>query len=151
MYAKPYKIYKGINGKHGALQLDLIPVEKSKRDLGVVLITFAAPKPDKTYDWNNKVVMGLNLSDIANIFEFLSFAEFGDSTSIYHDPNAGTTKEGQEKKKLALSRGREHGWFMKATYRQGDLHKEVNLPVKDGEMMIIRTLLQYAIPHILGW
>lgn len=152
MNIKPYKIYKGLSGKWGALQLDLIPIENSRRDLGTVLITFANPKLNRTYDWDHKVIMALNLSDIATILEFLSSAEFGGVTSIFHDPNAGTSESGQQEKKLTLAKGNEHGWFLGVSYRSSSgASTEVRVPVKDGEMIVIKTLLQHAIPRILGW
>lgn len=150
--ARPFKLYKGISGKWGALQLDLIPLERSQRNLGTVMITFANPKPDRTYDWENKVIMALNTSDIASILEFLENAEPNQVIDIYHDPKAGTADKGQQGKTLKIARGRTDGWFVGVTHRFGsEVEQEIKLPVKHGEMILIKELLKYAIPRILGW
>lgn len=149
---RSFKIYKGVSGKWGAMQLDLIPIERSKRDLGAVMITFANPKEDRTYDWDKKVVMALNTSDIANIFEFVSSAKNGETFSIYHDPKAGTADSGKEHKKLNLARGQKGGWFLGVQHQIDSLEQnDIRLPVKDGEMTIILRLLEHALPRILGW
>jgi len=149
---RSFKIYKGISGKWGALQLDLIPIERSKRDLGAVMITFANPKGDRTYDWDKKIIMALNTSDIAKIFEFVALAKRNETTSIYHDPKAGTAESGEEYKKLSLARGEKHDWFIGVQHKtEAKALNEVRLPIKDGEMTIIVRLLEHALPRILGW
>lgn len=150
--ARPFKIYKGISGKWGALQLDLIPIERSRRDLGAVMLTFANPKSDRTYDWDNKVVMALNTSDIASILEFLKVSKPRDRINIYHDPKAGTAEKGRQGKNFSITKGESEGWHLAMAHRMGaETLQEIRLPIKTGEMIIISELLRRAVIRILGW
>lgn len=152
-----FKIYKGITGKWGALQLSMVPIERSRRDLGALFVAAANPTsgPEKTYDWQNKIVMSLNLADIANLLEFITYQKPNKDgkpmVSIYHDPNAGSHDARKESKVLDLARGKNDGWFVKVGHKTAAGIKEVSLPISDGECLIIKTLLERATVRMLGW
>jgi len=152
-YTQALKIYKGVSGRNGALQLDLTPLHKSRRDIGAVFLSAAACTGNNIYDWDNKINMALSLSDISTILNiFRAPPNPGEeSESLFHDKFKGSDREGQVVTKLTIKRGETGGWRWGLGRRENGEWRYVNVPVSDGETIEIRTLLERAVIRILGW
>lgn len=148
-----YKLYKGARGNNGAIQFDLAPIHRSSRDLGAMFLQAAPAVGHNNYDWDQKIMMALNLADIAHILDMLR-APPGpgqDGVDIYHDKHKGTNQEGQVVTTLKISRGKEYGWYFRLGRQERGEHRSVGIPVSDGELIEIKYLLQRALVRILGW
>lgn len=148
-----YKLYKGVRGNHGAIQFDLAPIHRSTRDLGALFVQAAKATAPNVYDWDNKVMIALNLTDIAQILDMLRAppALGQDGVNIYHDKHKGSNREGQVVSTLKISRGKEHGWFFVLGRKENGGYRDVSLPVSDGELLELKQLLHRALVRILGW
>jgi hypothetical protein len=150
------KIYKGAGGKWGALQIELTPVHRSKRDLGALFVSAANPTGtgEKNYDWENKVVMSWNLGDIAKVLDIIVNQKPNDDgkimMSLFHDPHAGSADARKSSKVFNIAK-LDKGWFVGLSHKEGDRTNEVKLPLSEGEILQIKTLLERATARILGW
>jgi hypothetical protein len=148
-----FKLYKGAGGNFGAIQFDLTPKHKSRRDLGAVFIQMAAAIGRNEYDWDKKINFACGLGDIAKILETFRTppAPKGEPVSIYHDTYAGTDKRGEITKSLLISRGERGGFFFTLIEKSNASQNKVSVPISDGEAIILRGLLERACCRILGW
>lgn len=148
-----YKLYKGAGGKHGAIQFDLTPKHKSKRELGAVFIQMAPAIGNNNYDWNNKINFALSLGDTAKILETFRSppSPDGQPSSIYHDTYAGTERRGETTKSLLISKGRQSGFFFTLIEKDNGIEKKVSVPMSNGEAIILRNLLERSTIRALDW
>ena len=127
------RIFKGMGGKFGAINMRLEPgygvcktcearvygnwCVNSTRDkphdtqltekLGCIFLEMASPKGKNDYDWENKINFKLSLADIGKILHYLETG-VGNSNeqktcSLVHDPGAGTANKGKITKTLSVS------------------------------------------------
>lgn len=152
-YSASYKLYKGVRGQFGAIQFDMTPKHRSRKDLGAVFLQAAPAVGANNYDWDNKIMMALNLSDIATILDvFRAPPRLGaDGPRLRHDKFKGTDREGEVVTSLSIQRGREYGWFFNLWRKENGADRSVNIPISDGEAIEIRNLLERGIIRILGW
>lgn len=145
-----YAIYKGVNGKFGCFQFQLLPAYKSsKGPEGAVFIEAANATAPNVYDWEHKIVFALSPADIGT---FLSGFQSG-SCKLLHDPGAGSDRKGQKVKNLDLQAGQNAGtFFLNLSEKIGDEEaRVVKIPLNAGEARCIITLLTAALPVMLGW
>ena len=150
-YPASYKLYKGVRGNNGAIQFDMTPKHRSRRDLGAVFLQAASATGPNVYDWDNKITMALNLSDIAIILNtFRTPPKSGeDGLRIYHDKFKGSEREGQVVTSLSIQRGSQNGWFFNIWRKENGQDRQVRMPISDGEAIEIRNLLERGIIRIL--
>lgn len=144
-----YRIYKGMGGKQGCFQFNLVPAYKgTRKDEGAVFID-AAPAIDKnTYDWKNKIIFALSVTDIGMVLTGFRQGKF----DIYHDPDAQTDKRNTRGKRLSLESGEIPGtFFLRLTEKAGENTKKVNISLQSHEACILMGLLEDAMPKMLGW
>jgi hypothetical protein len=153
-WPQAYKIYKGAGGKNGALQIDLTPIHRSKRDIGAVFVTAAPTVGLNDYDWDQKIVMALNLGDIEKILNTIynkpKDKDGRIQLKLFHDPKAGSSEARQSAKTFHLDK-LDYGWMIGLRHTMGDKEHKVRLPISDGELLIIKSLLEHATARILGW
>ena len=143
-----YALYRGINGKQGAVQFSLKPAYSGQRDSGAVLIDAAPATGPNKYDWANKIVFALNPNDIGQIL--VGFG--GGKCDIYHDPNAGNAeKRNAVSKRLVLAAGTEGSFKFSLSEKSGEVQKNVTIFIQPHEVLVLRALLVSALPKILGW
>lgn len=152
-YPATYKLYKGVRGNNGAIQFDLTPIWKSRRDLGAVFVQAAPAVGPNEYDWDQKITIALNLSDIATILNtFRAPPKPGDDgMKLYHDKGKGTNTEGQFITTMSIQRGNRGGFSFALGRTENGNNRFVRIPVSDGEAIEIRILLEQAVKKILGW
>ena len=152
-YPAPYKLYKGVTGNFGAIQFDVTPKHRSKREVGAVFIQMAKATGKNEYDWDNKITFACGLTDISKILETFRNPPLPDQppAQIYHDPNAGTERKGESMKSLSISRGKKGGFFFSLLEKSSSRENRISVPLSDGEVIVLRTLLEKACSSILGW
>lgn len=171
-----YAIYKGMSGKHGALQFnfqkphyyrekqkdftgeDAFETVNNKRVLkqgwkereGCIFLEAASTKGSNIYDWDNKVIIALSIDDMGKILETLVTAA---ECKILHDPGAKSDTAGMVKKYLTVSspKGIKEGCIFNLTMISGGENKTHTVPVSGAEVLILRSLLQSAIARSLNW
>ena len=144
-----YKIYKGMGGKQGCFQFSLAPAYTSKKkDEGAVFIEAAPTIGRNEYDWNNKIIFALSANDIGAVLTGFRQGEF----DLYHDPDAQTPQKGTRGKKLSLQSGKVVGTFyLQLSQKSGDNPKSINISLAPQEARILVTLLEFALPRVMGW
>ena len=84
--------------------------QKYLENHGVLFITMTSGK-DRVYDWTNKIVVGISISDVPVINEGIAnFRKTGElKIELVHDPEAGTDKAKQTIKTMQLQPGKKAG------------------------------------------
>jgi hypothetical protein len=145
-----YKVYKGMGGRHGCFQFSLLPAywPGAKRTSGAVFIEAAPAIGKNVYDWENKTTFALGINDIGTVLTGFKQGKF----EIFHDPGAKTEKQGAVTKRLTLATGEVPGsFFLTLVEKEGDNQKRVSIPLASHEARILCTLLEAAVPKVLGW
>lgn len=167
-----YSVYKGLTGKHGALQFDLqlphyykdkqkdftgeqaldgfkIKEGWNKRE-GAVFLQAASAVGKNEYDWNNKIVFALSIQDMSKILLGLAT---GEEVKLMHDPGAKSETAGAVKKFLNISSpdGTVKGCIVILSQTTGGETRRHTVPMDGSELIALRQLLQTAIPRALGW
>jgi hypothetical protein len=147
-----FAIYKGVSGKYGCFQFKLANAydnpNRPERIDGGVFIEAAPAVGSNKYDWENKIVFALSVSDIGKI---LNDGLRGGEVSIFHDPGAKSDKANITKKSLKITKGQKGGYFWSLREETAGREKTVSIPVSNDEATVIAELLKVAIPKILGW
>jgi hypothetical protein len=176
--------YRGVGGKYGAVQFNFTPPhfyikgtklknfqgrfirdtwlderpDLTDEDLtsreGCVFMEIASATGPNKYDWDNKIVMALNIHDLGQILQFLTFGKAGDSCNILHDPGANTDRKGQLLKKLFFSSPqgpRQGGVFISVTQTTEDKETVHNVPLDASNVMTMTILFREAVVAALGW
>lgn len=150
-----YTVYKG----RGAMSLKLIKPSWEKTAAGsglrvgrngTLLLEFAASKGEREYDWESKEMFGLSAVECGEILEAVSANR---EQSLFHDPGKMGSEEGVVTKSLRVSPARETGYFFSLTVNNkiaGGTSKFDTI-ISPGELRVIRTLMEFAIPRLLGF
>lgn len=170
-----HAIYKGTGGKFGAMQLNLqephfYEVNSKKRDYtgeqaldaigkikegwrmreGAIFLEMSSAKGKNVYDWENKIVMALSVTDMGK----LSLALLtGDGCSIMHDPGAKTESQGAVTKALKVisPKGTKEGAFATLSKTAGGQTVKHSVPLTGDEVVVLGQLLRSAITKSLNW
>lgn len=128
---------------------------------GVILLEFAAGGGgqggqagygSRSYDWSAKQSLALNAAELGNILASQPNAD----VQIYHDPNKGTAQEGQTSKQLKIqpSPDGKGGYMFNFQVKDGNIPSGqffIVVPVTAGEMVVIKSIANYALPRLLGF
>jgi hypothetical protein len=162
----PFRLYKGVSGSWGVVRFSLKKADLRNKREGCVFLEMAPAVGPNNYDWqNSKVIMSLSITDIPKIVFFLRnpshqiFGDKDDSNNIgvlklFHDKNAGTPDRGTETKTLVISKPKNKDSFyfnVTESIKGRSENLKITVPVAPFEALAIGTLLQEAIPQILGW
>lgn len=145
-----YKIYKGMGGKQGCFQFGMTPAHwpGARKEEGAVWIEAAATIGKNKYNWDDKITLALSANDIGVILTGFKQGSF----DIYHDQDAQTEKQGTRPKKLTLTSGEKPGTFyLSLSLKKGKDTDRVSISLAPHEARILCTLLEHALPKILGW
>jgi hypothetical protein len=117
---------------------------------GCVFLAIApASDGDKKYDWSQKIAVALSEHDIARFMVALKGRE---TVEFVHDPGAGSSNAGKEVKSLRVSPNEKGGvWVNLAIKEDGKLRKVPGMPLSEDECLAAYSLLNVAIPKVLGW
>lgn len=151
-----YTIYKG----GGAISVSLkagIPwdMEGDRSFLGTkkgcIFITGAPSTGKRTYDWKNgRITLALNEHEVGRLILTLQKRI---KTEFFHDKELGKEAQGERTKKLQIAPTDDGTALMfRFVERTKDDDRALkSIPVLAEEAMTLCTLLQAAIPKILGW
>jgi len=170
-----YAVYKGTGGKFGAIQLNLqephyYEVNGKNRDFtgetaldannrpkdgwrireGAIFLEMTSAKGKNVYDWENKIVMALSVTDMGKLaFGLLT----GDGCSIMHDPNAKQANQGTVTKSLKVSspKGTKAGALVNISMTSGGQTTNHTVPLTGDEVIVVGQLLRSAITKALNW
>ena len=146
-----YGIYKGMGGKNGAIQFNLIKFDPSRqrdgkpKPEGFILVEASPTIGKNIYDWSNKIKFAMSPEDIAR---FLIFSR--KDGKIFH-------QYGGKNKTLELRSGYEDRdgfptWLLSLNEWSGDQDRHsINIPISAVEMTVLKRLLETAIPTTMGW
>ena len=102
------------------------------------------------YDWDNKIVLALSTTDVGKILHgFFT----GQECSIMHDPGAKSESQGLVKKNLHVisPKGTANGCMIRATHTAAGQSRTHSVPLSGDELIVMKELLQAAIPAMLNW
>lgn len=172
MLPQQFSIYKGVSGKHGALQFDLqLPhfYKEKQKDFtgevaldgfkmkegwnkreGAVFLQAASTIDKNVYDWEKKIVFALSVQDMAKVLHCLMT---GEECKLMHDPGAKSENQGAVKKFLNISspNGTASGCILTLSQTTGGDTRRHSVPMDGSEVIALRQLLLTAIPRALGW
>jgi len=172
-----HSIYKGVTGKHGAVQFNFQPPHyqnQKRKDFtgeealemgeygrprpkegwklkeGAIFLDITSAKSPNEYDWSNKITIALSINDMGKILFTLVT---GKECKLIHDPGAKTETAGAVKKFLNISspKGTTEGVIINASVQAGGEKRSHSVPLSGEEVLVLRTLLQQAISRSLGW
>jgi hypothetical protein len=164
-----WKIFKGINGKFGAMRMRLMRAWTNtdpKKLEGVIFFEMAPAIGKNEYGWKDdklKMTIALTVNDTAKLLQFLNkptHPVFKDkkqqgefyTCSIYHDRGAGSQYAGQVVTSVTLSYSpQKTDLFLKMYQREHDVKKEATVPVSGSEAITMKLLFEAAIPTMLAW
>jgi len=159
-YSK-FNIYKG----KAAMQVSLIPPTFSGSNKGnsyvsregTMLLEFAnanqnaapqGPGANRTYSWDQKVTFALSALELGSVL-----SDDGKGVEFYHDPGKGTPNEGSIRKTLKLQHNQDGSFFLSVSYNNNSTstRQNVSVPISRAEMTVLRSLMNYAIPRLMGF
>jgi len=155
-----YNIYKGKSSpgatspsKWGACQFSIKYPDLDKRDAGVVFVNAASAKAPDVYDWDNKFVFALGLTDIGKILHFFISAGEKGTCNLVHDPNKGRDNEGSVIKSMNFytQSGCLGGCMITCSTKNGSETVSHKIPVTGDEVVVLKCLLERSVSVILGW
>jgi hypothetical protein len=159
-----YNLYKGVGGVKpgkktgfGAIQFSLKQPDLSAdlKDMrpGVVFVNACSSVGPNKYNWDNKFVFALGLPDIGKILHFFISAGEGESLNLVHDPHKGGEASGQVIKNMNFytKSGCLNGCMITCSIKEEKESISHKIPVSGDEVIVLKTLLEAAIPAILGW
>jgi hypothetical protein len=117
---------------------------------GCIFVEITSASAPDVYDWNNKIIMALSVTDLSKLLLTL---RTGNECKLFHDPGAGSEKMGAIKKTFNVSspKGIENGCMVRATMSDGTDTKTHTVPLSADEVMALAVLVQAAIPRCLNW
>jgi len=166
---KSYTIYKGVRGKFGAFRLSPsfptrdIPMRDRE---GFVMLEMAGTIGPNRYDWENKVIFKLSLTDMAKICMFMrnpgkkyNFCEQNseggvthNSFQIFHDTSKASGRSGTETKNLRFTKSsNRHSVTVQMVHKRDSDTNKIVVPISPEESYIIINLLDGSFGNILSW
>ncbi|XP_074573983.1 single-stranded DNA-binding protein WHY2, mitochondrial-like [Curcuma longa] len=152
-YAK-YTVFKG----KAALSLE--PVLPTIREVdsqrsrvfkrGCVMLKFCPAIALQKYDWERRQVFALSPTEAGNLIALGP----DETCEFLHDPSMKSSLEGQVKKSLRVSPSpNDKGYFLNLTVANKiqNTNERFSISVTKAEFAVIRNILTYVLPHILGW
>ena len=134
----------------GALQLEFAPTATDAADSGSAAGGNNPNSNARAYNWRDKVVLLLSVSEMGDLLAFSQLAAVSD-IKFYHDPQLGTEQAGETRKELVIKRAAAgKGYYFNLSVNMKGAGKSlVQVPVSDGEMAVLLELCKQSIPQLL--
>ena len=120
---------------------------------GCLFMEICSTKGKNDYDWANKVVMALSITDMSKLLVALEGG--APEVKIMHDPGAGTSTRSQVQKWLNVSspNGVKEGVFFRVSQKRQDSEEVLkhSVPLDGAEVKLLACCLRGALPACLGW
>ena len=117
-----------------------------------VEITSAVPGKKNVYDWEQKIVMALSITDMSKVLLVLEGRK--PEINILHDPNAQTETAGKVVKTMAISspKGISEGVIFNVSQKEADGQVRKHMvPLNQDETIALQCLVRAAVPLCLAW
>lgn len=123
---------------------------------GSLVFNIAAIINEKKYDWANKLTFSMNIHECGELISYYinQHDTINNDIKFIHDPYMNTDRQGELMKTLSVRRNsstnNKSSYFVNI-HQQSQSNDTVKLsvPVSDGEMCVIVTLLQQLLPKLL--
>lgn len=117
---------------------------------GCVFVEITSAKAPDVYDWDNKIIMALSVTDLSKLLLTL---RTGVECKLFHDPGAGSEKMGAIKKTFNVQspKGIENGCMIYATMTNGTDNRKHTVPLSSDECCALGLLVAAAVPRCLNW
>jgi len=140
--APDHAIYKpNSRGTGGVVRFGLNPAKAA------VFVDAAAQSGEKSFDWENKIIMKCGLSDLGTIAAVLQGRQV--QGKLFHQSEkANSTLE------LTLRDDAERAPYLMSISRQDAATKtvrKVSIPLTHGEAAVLENALRLAISRLIGW
>lgn len=175
-----HSIYKGMTGKHGALQLNLQPPHFFRKEgkvtfrdfTGEEALVYIDGKPTRKTkdDWKLREgaiffeacsSSGKNVYDwkksirialsMTDIGKILAGWEQGKEVDLLHDPGAGGPNRGKVLKKITITKPTSQGVMFFVKMREDGEDRQHQIPISPDELVVLRILFTKAVSSALNW
>ena len=148
-----FSVYKGTSGKFGALQFKLLPSTGEIDNVGVVFVEACSSTGPNQYDWANKIIFALSPVDTGKMLHFMVTAEANGSLSLVHDPNMKGENQGKVVKTMQFytKEGVLGGMMITVSKKENEAVTSHKIPLSGDEVMVLKNLLEAAIPAMFAW
>ncbi len=138
---EPYRVYKPNNQKTGsALSIDFNKAKKS------VFLEFSKQKDEKSFDWENKLILKLNIQDIAKIC--VLYKDKKEELTLYHDPSKGQYESTTKNNILKITKSN-YGTNFKINQQEKDSTlNSISINLSEDEMYTLFVLFNKVIEEI---
>ena len=118
---------------------------------GALFLEISSAVGKNEYDWNNKIVMALSITDMGKMLMVLEGLE--PEIKIMHDPGAKSSFAGKVQKHLAISspKGLKAGALISVMMKEGDSITKHMVPLSGDEIRTLAVCIRSVIPACLAW
>lgn len=144
--SKKFAVYKPNKRATGAaIRFDLNVARES------VFLEAAAQSSEQAFDWENKIVFKLGVSDIGKLLSVLEGKV--KNIHIYHEPGKSPFALDKSVKNNALGVSKtDFGFIFKVSQQTLDKRvRLVSVPFSEDEAILLKILLQQSVAKIFGW
>ncbi|KAL2520321.1 Single-stranded DNA-binding protein WHY2 [Forsythia ovata] len=117
---------------------------------GVIALTFWPAVGERKYDWDKRQTFALSATEIGSLISLGS----KDSCEFFHDPSMLSSNAGQVRKSFSIkAHDNGGGYFISLSVVNNILktNDRFVVPVTTAEFAVMRTVFNFALPHIMGW
>jgi len=120
---------------------------------GAIFLEITSARDKNVYDWANKIIVALSVTDLAQVLEVLTGRK--QDCKIMHDPGAKSASQGKVQKYLMVTspKGIDHGVMITATEVAAGSNTPTKhtVPLSSHETLTLSEAIRGFIPVALGW
>ncbi len=151
-HKKAYQIYKPRKENKGGASTWSLPTknknkEEDKRRNESMFLEMSQQIGEKEFDWKNKLIMKLGISDIGSLISVLEKRE--NETKLFHENSKGNST--LEFKKYLDKNKQDRGWILTMGIKREDKLTRVSHSITRAEGAILLILLRQAVLQIYDW
>lgn len=130
------------------------PVSPTTRNLareGGILLEFAPTSGVRAYDWTKKTSFLLDATECGAVVMMDTTKQ--ENLDFFHDPNMGSSKQGEVSKKLQIYRSPDaKAMFLSLLVKEkSETSKTQVIPLTLAEFYVFQRLLKFSIPRLIGF
>ncbi|KAJ7294113.1 hypothetical protein O6H91_20G027300 [Diphasiastrum complanatum] len=117
---------------------------------GTVFMEIAPATSQRIYDWNKKQIFALSVTELGTL---INLAPDG-GCEFFHDPNMGKSDAGMIRKVFKVEPMTDRsGYFfnLNVSNKVDQFEGRLGVPISKSEFAVMRSTINYIIPHLLGW
>lgn len=154
--------------KSAAAQFKLVQftdkVDEERSELNYYVLVDAAKAiegKDKAYDWKNKVVIRLGVTDMGVFLNGMrvgfdpaknvNFKGEAKPFEIFHDRGKGTATEGQHTTAMSIAKGQSYGYMLSFRMKDNGTTLSFAVPLGDEQLVVLKLLFEEAVKLMAGF